>query len=50
VKIRADEMAVMIKEQLRTYGAQVAVDEVGTVVQVGDGIARITGLAGCMSG
>jgi F-type H+-transporting ATPase subunit alpha len=50
VKIRADEMTAVIKEQLRSYGAQVAVDEVGTVVQVGDGIARITGLAGCMAG
>jgi len=50
VKIRADEMTAVIKEQLRTYGAQVAVDEVGTVVQVGDGIARITGLSGCMAG
>jgi F-type H+-transporting ATPase subunit alpha len=50
VKIRADEMTSVIKEQLRTYGAQVAVDEVGTVVQVGDGIARITGLSGCMAG
>jgi F-type H+-transporting ATPase subunit alpha len=50
VKIRADEMTAVIKEQLKNYGAQVVVDEVGTVVQVGDGIARITGLAGCMAG
>ncbi len=50
MKIRADEMTSLIKAQLANYGTQVAVDEVGTVVQVGDGIARITGLAGCMSG
>ncbi len=50
MKIRADEMTSLIKEQLKGYGSQAAVDEVGTVVQVGDGIARITGLAGCMAG
>ncbi len=50
MKIRADEMTSVIKEQLRNYGAQVVVDEVGTIVQVGDGIARITGLSGCMAG
>jgi len=50
VKIRADEMTSVIREQLRNYGAPVVVDEVGTVVMVGDGVARITGLAGCMAG
>ena len=50
MKIRADEMTSLIKEQLLNYGSPVVVDEVGTVVQVGDGIARITGLAGCMAG
>ena len=42
MKIRADEMTAVIKEQLKNYGANVVVDEVGTVVQVGDGIARIS--------
>ena len=50
MKIRADEVTSIIKAQLANYGGAVAVDEVGTIVQVGDGIARITGLAGCMSG
>ena len=50
MKIRADEMTSIIKAQLANYGSQVVVDEVGTVVQVGDGIARITGLAGCLAG
>ena len=51
MKIRADEMTSLIKAQLANYGGpQLVVDEVGTVVQVGDGIARITGLSGCMSG
>ena len=50
MKIRADEMTAIIKEQLKSYGVQVARDEVGTVVQVGDGIARVTGLSDCMAG
>ncbi|MBA3684312.1 MAG: F0F1 ATP synthase subunit alpha [Planctomycetes bacterium] len=50
MKIRADEMTSVIKDQLKNYGAQVQVDEVGTIVQVGDGIARITGLKGALAG
>ncbi|HYE05135.1 MAG TPA: F0F1 ATP synthase subunit alpha [Planctomycetota bacterium] len=50
MKIRADEMTAVIKDQLKNYGAQVVVDEVGSIVQVGDGIARITGLRGAMAG
>ena len=51
MKIRADEMTSLIKAQLANYGGpQLVVDEVGTVVQVGDGVARITGLSGCMAG
>jgi F-type H+-transporting ATPase subunit alpha len=50
VKIRADEVTSIIKAQLAAYGSDVVVDEVGTIVQVGDGIARITGLSGIMAG
>ena len=50
MKIRADEMTSVIKNHLQNFQAQVVVDEVGTVVQVSDGIARITGLSGCMAG
>ena len=50
MKIRADEMTAVIKEQLKNYGAQVAVDQVGTILQVGDGIARISGLEQCLAG
>jgi F-type H+-transporting ATPase subunit alpha len=50
VKIRADEITSAIKSQLAAYGSEVQVDEVGTVVAVGDGIARLTGLSGCMAG
>ncbi len=50
MKIRADEMTSVIRAQLANYGAKPVVDEVGTVVMVGDGIARITGLSGVMAG
>ena len=50
MKIRADEMTAVIKEQLKNYGTHIVVDEVGTIVQVGDGIARITGLSSIMAG
>ena len=49
-KIRADEMTAVIKEQLKNYGVETAIDEVGTILQVGDGIARISGLRSAMAG
>jgi len=39
-----------IKEQIKAYAPQLSVTEVGTVIQVGDGIARIRGLHNAMSG
>ncbi|MFQ5960412.1 MAG: F0F1 ATP synthase subunit alpha [Candidatus Methylomirabilales bacterium] len=49
-KIRADEISQLIKEQLKGYEAAVEVAEVGTVTEVGDGIARIYGLEKVMAG
>ncbi len=48
--IRADEMTAMIKQRLAAYGREPVVDEVGSILQVGDGIARISGLGDCMAG
>ncbi|TDI43177.1 MAG: F0F1 ATP synthase subunit alpha [Acidobacteria bacterium] len=48
--IRADEITKVLKEQIGDYEADVDVSEVGTVVSVGDGIARIHGLEGVMYG
>jgi len=47
--IRADEISKIIKDQLGDYALDVDVTEVGTVVSVGDGIARIHGIEGAMS-
>ena len=49
-EIRADEISQLIKEQLKGYEAAVEVAEVGTVTEVGDGIARIYGLEKVMAG
>jgi F-type H+-transporting ATPase subunit alpha len=48
--IRAEEITRIIKEQLGGYAAGVDVSETGTVLSVGDGIARIHGLERCMAG
>ncbi len=49
-KLRADEMASIIKREIGRYQAEAAIDEVGSIIQVGDGIARVSGLSACMSG
>ncbi len=48
--IRADEISQMLRAQIENYDASLAVDEVGTVVSLGDGIARIYGLDKVMAG
>jgi F-type H+/Na+-transporting ATPase subunit alpha len=48
--IRADEISKIIRQQLQGYDTTVEVSEVGTVIQVGDGIAEIYGLERVMAG
>jgi F-type H+/Na+-transporting ATPase subunit alpha len=50
MEIRADEITKILKEQLSGFSSGVDVAEVGTVLSVGDGIARIWGLERCMAG
>ncbi len=50
VSIRPEEISTLIKSQIEKYQSQIEVAEVGTVIQVGDGIARVHGLEQCMSG
>ncbi|MBI4233751.1 MAG: F0F1 ATP synthase subunit alpha, partial [Chloroflexi bacterium] len=45
--IRGQDIASVIKRQIEGFGAQVTMVDVGVVVEVGDGVARIHGLAGC---
>jgi F-type H+/Na+-transporting ATPase subunit alpha len=39
--IKADEITKILRDQIANYDQSLAVDEVGTVISVGDGIARI---------
>jgi F-type H+/Na+-transporting ATPase subunit alpha len=48
--IRADEITKILRAQIANYDQSVAVDEVGTVISVGDGIARVHGLEKVMAG
>jgi F-type H+-transporting ATPase subunit alpha len=50
MQIRADEISKILKEQIRDFQTGVVVSEIGTVISVGDGIARIHGLDNVMSG
>src|SRR5574337_1668195 len=49
-QIKAEEITEIIKQQLAGYEALVDVAEVGTVIEAGDGIARIHGLEKAMAG
>ncbi len=48
--IRAEEISRLLKDQISQYSKRVEVSETGTVVAVGDGVARVYGLEGVMSG
>src|SRR4051812_38933579 len=49
-QIKADEITQLLREQITNYDSRIQVDEVGTVISLGDGIARIHGLDKCMAG
>jgi F-type H+/Na+-transporting ATPase subunit alpha len=49
-QIKADEITQLIRQQIENYESKIAVDEVGTVVTLGDGIARVYGLDKVMAG
>lgn len=50
MKFNSDEIASVIQQEIANYDAQVDVREVGRVLEVGDGIARVYGLGGVMAG
>lgn len=49
MNLRPEEISSIIKEQIKKYEKRLDVVDVGTVIQVGDGIARIHGLENCMA-
>ncbi|MBF0705250.1 F0F1 ATP synthase subunit alpha [Guptibacillus hwajinpoensis] len=50
MSINAEEISALIKQQIANYQTDVKVDDVGTVIQIGDGIARAHGLDNVMAG
>lgn len=50
MELRPEEISSIIKEQIKRYENKIDLQDVGTVIQVGDGIARIHGLEKCMAG
>ena len=49
-QINADEITQLLKEQIANYDTKIRVDEVGTIISLGDGIARLHGLDKVMAG
>jgi F-type H+-transporting ATPase subunit alpha len=49
-QIKADEITKLIREQIENYESQISVDETGTIITLGDGIARVYGLDKVMAG
>jgi F-type H+-transporting ATPase subunit alpha len=49
-QIKADEITQLLREQIQNYDSEMHVDEVGTIITLGDGIARIHGLEKVMAG
>lgn len=50
MSIKAEEISALIKQQIENYQADMTVTDVGTVIEVGDGIARVHGLDNAMAG
>ncbi|MDR1292858.1 MAG: F0F1 ATP synthase subunit alpha, partial [Clostridiales Family XIII bacterium] len=50
MQLRPEEISAVIREQIKNYKSELDVSDFGTVIQVGDGIARVFGLTGCMAG
>ena len=50
MKIQTDEITALIKQEVEHFSSELEVSEVGTVVEVGDGIARVYGLSKAMAG
>lgn len=50
MNLRPEEISAIIKEQIKNYKNEIEISDFGTVLQVGDGIARVYGLENCMAG
>jgi F-type H+-transporting ATPase subunit alpha len=49
MNLRPEEISSIIRQQIENYEAKIEMQDVGTVIQIGDGIARVYGIENCMS-
>ena len=49
MKINTDEIVSLLEKEISNYGKDIQIDEVGTVIEIGDGIARVYGLKNCLA-
>ena len=49
-KIQSEEISAILLREIEHFDKELDIDEVGTVLEVGDGIARVYGLSRCMAG
>ena len=49
MQIKAEEISQIIKGQIKDYESKIDLNETGTVISVGDGIARVHGVKNCMA-
>ena len=50
MELRPEEITKIIRSQIKNYESRLETSEIGTVIVVGDGIATVSGLTGCMAG
>jgi F-type H+-transporting ATPase subunit alpha len=50
MNLKPEEISAVIREQIKNYQSEISISDFGTVIQVGDGIARVFGLTSCMAG
>jgi proton translocating ATP synthase, F1 alpha subunit len=50
MNLKPEEISAVIKEQIKNYKKELEISDFGTVIQIGDGIARVYGLENCMAG
>ena len=50
MQLKPEEISKVIRSQIKYYQNAIEQSETGTVLMVGDGIARVSGLTNCMSG
>lgn len=50
MNLKPEEISAVIKERIKSYENKLDISDFGTVIQIGDGIARVYGLENCMAG